>query len=296
MLHVGHSDTHCVHLGLIQYLETADPRWRRYFEAAVTHNRDVDIIHFCPEHPDWVGATHAYGEDHTSCGPMSNIGLNCDSMLDHYLVTGDADSLAAAAGLVQHIMGCPPRSRSARAVGWPLAQLMRWYEQTGNETVLCKAREFFAAARAYVEPRRGVFAELHGCWSYHGAVPFMEGYLAFGLIRYHRVTRDPAALLMLCRLADGLFAEMRTGKGRFLYSPFPENNPNPDGYAGCNTLIGGLTGYLYCVTGEQTYADRTMQCYEALVQSQGQPAASMDMLQTAGWMLQAVADSVCGNR
>jgi len=47
------------HLGLIQFLETGDPRWLRYFDAACVHNREVDIIHFCPEHPEWVGASHA---------------------------------------------------------------------------------------------------------------------------------------------------------------------------------------------------------------------------------------------
>lgn len=61
------------HLGILQYIETGDPRWFRYFDAACTHNRDVDIIHFCPEHPEWVGACHSYGEDHTTCGPMGNI-------------------------------------------------------------------------------------------------------------------------------------------------------------------------------------------------------------------------------
>ena len=117
-----------LHQGLIQFIETGDPRWLRYFRAAATHNRDVDVIHYCPEHPDWVGTCHQYGEDHTSSGPMGSIGLNVDGLLDHYLLTGDPESLAAARDLAEHVLGCESWARSARSVGWPLAQVVRWYE------------------------------------------------------------------------------------------------------------------------------------------------------------------------
>jgi len=277
------------HLGLLQYFETGDPEWFRYFDAACNHNRDIDIIHYCPEHPEWIGAIHQYGEDHTSCGPMGNIGLNCDSMLDHYLMTGDPDSLDAAKGLAEHVMKCPPYSRSARAVGWPLAQVVRWYEQTGERRYLRKAQELVKAAIAYVEPRRGIFNEMHGNWNYRGIVPFMTGYLAFGLIRYHRLTGDPEVLRLLSLLADGLFTEGHVGKGRFCYSPFPENNRSVDGCRAWNGLIGGLTGYLYLVTGRDTYAKWTQECYDAIVKDAGNMQVTMDMLQTAGWMLRAVA-------
>ena len=119
-------------------------------------DRDVDIIHFCPEHPDWVGANHSYGEDHTSCGPMGNIGSNCDGMLDHYLLTGDPDSFAAANELAERLLTCRVWARCARETGWPLSQLVRWYDQTGDPRFLRKARQFMQAIYAYVEPRRGV--------------------------------------------------------------------------------------------------------------------------------------------
>lgn len=278
-----------VHLGLLQYVETGDPRWFRYFDAAATHNRDVDVVHFCPEHPDWVGATHAYGEDHTACGIMGNIGLNCDSLLDHYLLTGDPDSLEAAAGQAEHILTCPPLSRSARAVGWPLSQLVRWYDQTKDKRFLRKAQEFVRAARTYVEPRRGIFSQIHGCWNYHGTVPFMTGYLAFGLIRYHQLTDDREALTLLRKLADGLFAESYVGDGRFRYSPFPENNRSLAGCRAWNGLVGGLVGYLYCVTKDPRYAEWTQECYEAIVGEADDMQVTMDMLQIAGWMLRVVA-------
>ncbi|MCC7261114.1 MAG: hypothetical protein IT369_01200 [Candidatus Latescibacteria bacterium] len=277
------------HLGLIQFLETGDPRWLRYFDAACVHNREVDIIHFCPKHPEWVGASHAYGEDHTSCGPMGNIGSNCDGLLDHYLLTGDPDSLEAARGYARRLLDCNPWGRSAREVGWPLAQVSRWYGQTGDRRFLHKARELLAVIRAYVEPRRGVFSEIHGSWSYRGAVPFMTGYLAFGLIRYHQLTNDPEALHLLRLLAGGLFAEARTARGRFTNSPFPEINLPGGKHRFSNGLIGGLAGYLYLVTGETRCGEWARECYEGIVQESADPQLSMDMLPIAGWMLRAVA-------
>lgn len=275
------------HLGLLQYAETGDPRWFRYFDAAVTHNRDIDIIHFCPEHPDWVGACHGYGEDHTTCYPMGNIGMNCDGMLEHYLLTGDPDSLAAARGLAERLLLCV-NERCARTIGWPLSQLVRWYEQSGDARFLDKARELESLGRAYLEPRRGIFPELHGCWNYPGTVAFMAGYLAFGFIRYHRLTGSPETLDALARLATGFFAESWKSYGRFTYSPFPENNPLPS-YHHFNPLIGGLTGYLYLVTGETRYRDWTRECYDGMIEADAGFPVSMDMFQIAGYMLQVVA-------
>ncbi|MHB0935084.1 MAG: RIFT barrel domain-containing protein [Armatimonadota bacterium] len=275
------------HIGLLQYIETGDPRWRRYFEAAITHNRDVDVIHFCPEHPDWVGSCHEYGEDHTSCGPSHNISMNVDGMLDHYLLTGDPDSLEAARGFAERLLGCS-FDRCARVVGWPLSQIMRWHGQTGDPRFLCKAVELVAAAFTYTEPRRGILAEIHGCWSYRGAVSFMNGYLAFGLIRYHQATGDAKVLSLLRKVADGLFAEIHPVPRRFRYSPFPENNVVPHA-RWHNALIGGLVGYLWYATGDAKYAEWAKECYDGLLDDDEQQATSMDMHQIAGWMLRAVA-------
>lgn len=129
---------------------------------------------------------------------------------------------------------------------------------------------------------------MHGNWNYRGIVPFMTGYLAFGLIRYHGLTDDSRVLRFLRLLADGLFAEGRVDKGRFCYSPFPENNRSVDGCRAWNGLIGGLTGYLYLVTGEEIYAEWTRECYDAIVEDAADMQVTMDMLQIAGWMLHAV--------
>jgi len=277
------------HIGLLQYIETGDPRWFRYFDAGITHNRDVDIIHFCPEHPDWVGSCHEYGEDHTAAGPSHNISMNVDGMLDHYLLTGDPDSLEAARGFAERLLSCS-FDRCARVVGWPLAQIMRWHGQTGDPRFLKKAEELIAAAFTYTEPRRGILAEIHGSWSYRGAVSFMNGYLVFGLIRYHQATGDAKVLSLLRKVADGLFAEIHPAPGRFRYSPFPENNPLPHA-AWHNALLGGLVGYLRHATGETKYAAWAKECYDGILDNNEGNATSMDMHQIAGWMLRAVVRS-----
>ncbi|MBM3278091.1 MAG: hypothetical protein FJY95_08410 [Candidatus Handelsmanbacteria bacterium] len=221
---------------------------------------------------------------------MGNISSNCDGLLDHYLLTGDPDSLEAARGYARRLLDCNPWGRSAREVGWPLAQVSRWYDQTGDRRFLRKARQLLAVIRAYVEPRRGVFSECHGSWSYRGAVPFMTGYLAFGLIRYHQLTGDPEALHLLRLLAGGLFAEARTARDRFTNSPFPKINLPGGKHRSSNALIGGLAGYLYLATGETRCGEWARECYEGIVEKSPDAQLSMDMLPIAGWMLRAAAE------
>jgi hypothetical protein len=120
----------------------------------------------------------------------------------------------------------------------------------------------------------------------------MVGYLAFGLIRHHQLTGSPQTLRLLEQTAAGLFAETRTAAGRFRYSPFPENNFSGSGVwrtRAWNALVGGLAGYLHHVTVAPQHAAWARECYEGLAEEADDPQASLDMLTTAGWMLQAVA-------
>lgn len=95
---------------------------------------------------------------------------------------------------------------------------------------------------------------------------------------------------LLRLLAAGLFAESRVAKGRFQYSPFPENNYPTDRFRAWNALIGGLVGYLAHVTGESRYADWVRECYDGIVEQSDDLQISMDMLHLAGWMLHAVVN------
>ena len=282
------------HQGLRQFVETGDVRWLRYFEAVITHHRDVDIIHYCPEHPEWVGHAHTSGEDHTSRGPNENVGTNTDGLLDHYLLTGDPDSLEAAQGLAEHLLNLNPWERCSRCVGWPLGQIARWYDQTGDARFKSRLDDLLDAAHAYIEPRRGVFSEIHGVWNYRGTVPFMTDYLAYGLIRYHRLTHDERALRLLRMLLDGLWAESRVKPGMFVYSPSPETNGvmedgTPTAQPAVDTM--GLAGYLYLTTGDAACLARARESYEAVMDDAVETPVSMDHMTMVCWGLRAlVAD------
>ncbi|MBI4025382.1 MAG: hypothetical protein HY360_10415 [Verrucomicrobia bacterium] len=274
------------HIGLIRYFETGDPKWCRYFDAACCHHRDVDVIHFCPEHADWVGRRHQEGVDHTSAGPASSMGTNADDLLEHYLMNGDLDSLAVVRRIAERILEFPVYARSAREIGWPLAQLARCHDQFRDARFLARARECFDAARLFSEPRRGVFVQCHGGVSYRGAVGFMNGFLAYGLIRYHRATNDPAALALLRDLSAGLVAETQIAPGSFRYSPNPENNVGATG-SGASPLFGGLFGYLYLQTGDRRYRQLDRECFDYLLANPDM--IRMDRLHLAGWMIKGIA-------
>jgi hypothetical protein len=278
------------HAGLVRYFETGDPRWHRYMDAACRHLQDIDIIHFCPEHPEWVGSIHQYSVDHTSGPPGSHISLSSDDLLEHYLMTGDQESLQAARGLAEQILECVPLARSARAVGWPMAQLVRWYDQFGDERFRQAAEAFLKAALVFTEPRRGVFDEMHGNSNYHGSVPFMTAYLAYGAIRYHQATGEPQALHLLRLLADGLLAETVTEPGFVRYSPNPEGNLPGRAGSTCawSANLGGLFGYLCLQTGEKTYRRGMLDCYEAVLDYPHD--ISLDMVELQGWLLRGVAE------
>jgi hypothetical protein len=279
------------HISLLRWVETGNPKWLRYFNATCRHSRDVDHIHFNPEHTDWVGATHEYSPDHATLGPMHHIGLNTDDLLEHYLLTGDRWSLDAATQIAEHVLKCEPYARSARAVGWPLAQVCNWYDHTGDTRFLDKAKAFVSAAISFTRPRRGIFDEIHGCWNYPGAVPFMTAYLFYGLTRYHRLTGCEKTGKLLRALSDGIIAECITRPGYTRYSPFPECNvPGTAASTNCWSVnLGGLHAYVYLHTGEEVYKQAMLDCYNAVKEDSS--SVSMDMTQLYGWLLRGVNSS-----
>ncbi|MBI3920563.1 MAG: hypothetical protein HY318_04010, partial [Armatimonadetes bacterium] len=151
-----------------------------------------------------------------------------------------------------------------------------------------KAQELVKAAIAFTEPRRGIFDELHGNFNYHGSVPFMTAYLAYGLIRYHQLTRDEESLRLLCKLGDGVLAECQTTPGRFRYSPYPECNLIGLAASTCgwSVNLGGLFGYLHLQTGDEVYRRGMLDCFDAVLEHPEE--ASLDMVELQGWLLRGV--------
>ena len=54
-------------------------------------------------------------------------------------------------------------------------------------------------------------------------------------------------------------------------------------------LVGGLAGYLFHVTGDPQHAAWARECYDGIAEESADPQTSLDMLTTAGWMLEAVS-------
>ena len=249
---------------LIEYLASERADWQDYFEQAMAHNLDVDTIHYDPEHPEWVGAIRSYSPYHTTGHASGGINSNCQDQFLHYFFSGEPDSLDEAIAAAGHIVSLGGnQGRSARQEGWPMAQMSIAYQWTGDATYLRSAEDFLKYADLYTHPRRGAYDETHGTFSHRGLVPFMTGYLGFGLIRLHEATGDERAARLLIALAEATVSETGDGKGGFWYSPNPDMH-NP-GSAAWSSLIGGMLAYSYRLTSDPWFAKQARLCYEKIV-------------------------------
>lgn len=275
---------------LLLYFAGGDGAWQDYFEQTMLHNLDVDTIHYDPEHPDWVGALRSWCPFHTVSGPAFHVNSNCQDQFLHYFFTGEPDSLTEAQLAAQYIARqSGNQDRSARYEGWPLAQMAIAYTWTGDAAYRQSAEAFLDFAHRYTHPRRGAYAEVHGSFSHRGIVPFMTGYLGYGLIRYHQATGDERAARLLVALSEAAVYEASDGNGGYHYSPNPRLSA-PHGFLP-SANIGGMLAYAYRLTGESWFARQAWLCYRRLsdeVKAFGS-FHSLDMSQTAGELLSGIA-------
>jgi hypothetical protein len=269
--------------GLLEYFESGRGEWQDYFEQVMGHNLDVDTIHYDPEHPGWVGAIRDYSPYHTTGGPSYGINSNCQDQFLHYYFAGERDSLAEAKLAAEHIAAMPGnQGRSARQEGWPMAQMSIAYMWTGDAKYKASAEDFFRFAELYTHPRRGAYDETHSSFSNRGIVPFMTGYLGFGLMRYHEATGDERAAKLIAALTEATVSETSDGKGGFWYSPCPSGRGW--GSTAWTTLIGAMCSYSYRVTGDRWFAEQAQLCYTRLT-TDPQASTSLDMAPTMGELL-----------
>jgi hypothetical protein len=267
--------------GLLEYFASGRPEWQDYFEQVMGHHLDVDTIHFEPEHPDWVGAIRDYSPYHTTGGPSHGINTNCQDQFLHYFFVGEPDSgeeARRAADYIARLGG--DQGRSARQEGWPLAQMSLAYLWTGDPRYREAARRLFEFAHHYTHPRRGAYDEIHSSFSHRGIVPFMTGYLGFGLIRYHQATGDAAAARLLIALTEATVSETGDGQGGFWYSPCPTQRQA--GSPHWSALVGGMLAYSYRLTGDPWFIQQAKRCYDKLIHSDG---IGLDMAPLLGEML-----------
>jgi hypothetical protein len=211
-------------------LASGDQRWiERSFEIA-RHIADVDSVHIAPGHGDWSGwegATCALGTDHSvhnglALWPAFQIG---ESLVLHYWMTGDPDSLDAAVANADLIIrtNAGVGSVEARSQARPLLTLLRVWQATGKRSYRDAARRYLDRRRQ-VDPvidwRRGAYIQ-PTYENYRCISAGLDSMYAENVYEYYRLTGDVGAAQLVVALADSIYAEsmlpQEEGLGSFLY-------------------------------------------------------------------------------
>ncbi len=207
-----------------------DQRWiERSFETA-RHIADVDTVNIPPKHEDWEnwnGVICALGYDHSVHGghalwPAFQVG---ESLILHYWMTGDPDSLDSALANADYLMrsGSGLGSSEARSQARPMLTLLRAWQTTGDE----KYRE---AASLYIDLkfqtekvidwRRGTYIQpTYNNWRCVSAG--LDSMYAINIYEYYRLTGDVDAAQLVVAIADSVYAEsmlpQEEGIGSFIF-------------------------------------------------------------------------------
>jgi hypothetical protein len=197
-------------------LASGDPRWlQRGFEIA-RHLADVDTVHIPLGHPDWHdwdGVTCALGPDHS----VHNNGVRWpafqqgESLILHYWMTGDPDSLAAGVANADSILRSKAGlgSSEARSQARPMLTLLRVWQATGDRRYLEGARQYlhldYQIAHV-LDWRRGAYIQpTYENWRCISAG--LDSMYAHNIYEYYRLTGDPDAAQLVVAIADSVYAE-----------------------------------------------------------------------------------------
>ena len=238
----------------LQFVRTGGYRYVDYFEAAVRHVLDVDIVHF-DDRGDHVGAWREHGSFHASPHYGHLCHMWTESLVSYYFHTGYAPALAAARGVADWIARRVERGEGrtgARERGWPLIALSAVYRATGEPRYAQAARtivESFVDGPDPVEANGG----LSGGW---GPIPYQQAVMgsvaATGLACHHRIFGDDLSRGLLLRICDWLCSDaVRTPEGLYLSMP---GNDTSMSYAGHSNYRESL-GYAWELTGDEKYLE-----------------------------------------
>lgn len=234
-----------------RYFDRASQAARHYMDVDVVHAVNEQLHAFAgsakmkPGHV-WlhqVGHTGGYygrydGEKYHDEAPlimkgayqlgMYNWGHQwIGGVFDHYLLTGDRGALEVATMTADAIAGdCPTRySDHIRDLGWPLNLVVAAYEATGEQKYLDAATRQWKLLQQHYDPDKGFHVMLaYGHCSApstadrcHGQCGYMLGLTLSGLARYHRITKDPEALLGLTAGVEQLVRECWSEEHKTFY-------------------------------------------------------------------------------
>jgi hypothetical protein len=211
-------------------LASGDQRWlERSFEIA-RHISDVDSVHIPNGHPDWDqwhGVICAIGNDHSVHGgnalwPAFQVG---ESLILHYWMTGDPDSLDSAVANADFIIRnqAGVGSVEARSQARPMLTLLRVWQATGNQKYLQSATRYLDLKyqiQNVIDWRRGAYIQpTYENWRCISAG--LDSMYALNIYEYYRLTGDLDAAQLVVAIADSVYAEsmlpQEEGIGSFIF-------------------------------------------------------------------------------
>jgi hypothetical protein len=182
----------------LAFAATGDPATHEMMETAARHFMDVDVIHFHPQRPEWVGMNHPKNPLHFSFelgGP--DLGHTwTEGLLSYYYLTGDERALDAARGIGDYLARRADsivRRGNPRQWGWPQIALAALFAATGEQKYRDAALDYARGAlRAHPSER---------------VENWKAGILAEALTYSHALSRDT-------KIADWLTSYARAVVGR----------------------------------------------------------------------------------
>ncbi|MBM4087366.1 MAG: hypothetical protein FJ272_21450, partial [Planctomycetes bacterium] len=177
--------------------------------------------------------------------------------------------------------------RSARQQGWPLMNMVRAWQETGDPRYGEHAKHIVDVALNFMEQRRGAYLDSHGSSSHLGIVPFMSGILCSGLRQYHFWTGDDRAAIALAQNAEAAFAEMHDPARSktlpnldYFYSPNPYlcGTDGKSPIAHLNPNIASSQAYAAYLMGDSQLADIAWRTWQAYMKTGGWTSNSYDYL------------------
>ncbi len=253
---------------LAEYIMTGDRRWFDRFAESCRHYQDIDICHHSAAHPDWVGLVHTIGQDHSIWGGPWAAFERGIGLCMHWRLTGDPDSRDAFLKLAEAIVRTGQGAGIQYSRNWagPMTTLVQAYDETWDPkwAEVCRQR-VETLYKQIIDPRRGVYMDQHGHYSYRGMVPWMDAQVSRPLYMYYRLTGDLQAADAVVAIAEALIEEAMTLDAEHKmwgYSTNPHFSPT-EGY---NVLIAPAILYAYELTGEPAFLAVGRLLYERTIE------------------------------
>ena len=197
-----------------------------------------------------------------------------EGLVDDYLVTGDGESLMYAELQANNFVNCIREKDmyvNERNPGWPILELLNFYELTGKKEYREKAEWIINIVLGWQDKASGgwkrVYEDKEECNhpEHRGGSAFMTTILMEGLIRYHMLTGDEKVRIAIIRGNDWLINEMYIPSAKtFKYIQCPEREGS---VLSLNTMFFEMLGYASYLSKDGKYDKVTKEVVESTIKS-----------------------------